>query len=52
MLISFAMICSCQNKIQPLNTTCSTENGSGRTRTALIERLNALDEKVNALDKK
>jgi hypothetical protein len=53
MIISFAMICSCQKQ----DSTAEQQLAQRKTEldareTALIERLNALDEKVNALDKK
>jgi hypothetical protein len=53
MLISFAMMCSCQKQ----DSAAEQQPAQRKTEpdaheTALIERLNALDEKVNALDKK
>jgi len=53
MLISFALICSCQKQ----DSAAEQQPAQPKTEvdaheTALIERLNALDEKVNALDKK
>ena len=53
MLISFAMICSCQKQDSAAEQQPAQPKTEVDTReTALIERLNALDEKVNALDKK
>jgi hypothetical protein len=53
MLISFAMICSCQKQDSAAEQQLAQPKTEVDTReTALIERLNALDEKVNALDKK
>ena len=53
MLISFAMICSCQKQDSAAEQQLAQRKTEVDTReTALIERLNALDEKVNALDKK
>ena len=53
MLISFAMICSCQKQDSAAEQQPAQRKTEVDTReTALIERLNALDEKVNALDKK
>jgi hypothetical protein len=53
MLVSFAMICSCQKQ----DSAAEQQLAQPKTEvdaheTALIERLNALDEKVNALDRK
>ena len=53
MIISCAMICSCQKQ----NSAAEQQLPQRKTEldareTALIEKLNALDEKVNALDKK
>ena len=50
MIISFAMICSCKSKIQPLNNNLL--NGKRNWTHARLERLNALDEKVDALNKR
>jgi hypothetical protein len=53
MLVSFAMICSCQKQDSAAEqqlAQCKKEVDARET--TLIERLNALDEKVNALDKK
>ena len=53
MLVSFAMICSCQKQDSAAEQQPAQRKTEVDTReTALIERLNALDEKVNALDKK
>jgi hypothetical protein len=53
MLVSFAMICSCQKQDSAAEQQLPQRKTEPDTReTALIERLNALDEKVNALDKK
>jgi hypothetical protein len=53
MLISFAMICSCQKQDSAAEQQLPQRKTEPDAReTALIERLNALDEKVNALDKK
>jgi outer membrane translocation and assembly module TamA len=53
MLISFAMICSCQKQDSAAEQQPAQRKTEVDTReTALIERLNALDEKVNALDEK
>src|SRR5207249_2372789 len=53
MLISFAMICSCQKQDSaPEQQLAQRKTEPEARETALIERLNALDEKVNALDKK
>ena len=53
MLISSAMICSCQKQDSAAEQQPAQRKTEVDTReTALIERLNALDEKVNALDKK
>ena len=56
MLISFAMICSCQKQDsapeQQLAERKTEPEARGTALTPLIERLDALDEKVNALDKK
>jgi hypothetical protein len=53
MLISFAMICSCQKQDSAAEQQLAQRKTELDAReTALIERLNALDEKVNALDKK
>jgi hypothetical protein len=56
MLISFAMICSCQKQDSAAEQQPAQRKTEPEARetalTALIERLNALDEKVNALDKK
>jgi hypothetical protein len=53
MLISFAMICSCQKQDSAAEQQPAQRKAEVDTReTALIERLDALDEKVNALDKK
>ena len=52
-IISFAMICSCQKQDSTAEQQPAQQKTGLDTReTALIERLNALDEKVNALDKK
>ena len=53
MLISVAMICSCQKQDSAAEQQLAQRKTEVDTHeTALIERLNALDEKVNALDKK
>ena len=53
MLISFAMICSCQKQDSAAEQQLAQRKTEVDAReTALTERLNALDEKVNALDKK
>jgi hypothetical protein len=53
MLVSFAMICSCQKQDSAAEQQLPQRKTEPDTReTALVERLNALDEKVNALDKK
>src|SRR5258705_703537 len=53
MVISFAMICSCQKQDSAAEQQLAQRKTEPDARaTALIERLNALDEKVNALDKK
>ena len=53
MLISFAMICSCQKEDSAAEQQLAQRKTELDAReTALIERLNALDEKINALDKK
>jgi hypothetical protein len=53
MIISFAMICSCQKQDSAAEQQPAQRKTEVDTReTALIERLNALDEKVDALDKK
>ena len=53
MIISFAMICSCQKQDSAAEQQLPQRKTEVDARdTALIERLNALDEKVNALDKK
>jgi hypothetical protein len=53
MLVSFAMICSCQKQDSAAEQQLAQRKTELNAReTALIERLNALDEKVNALDKK
>ena len=53
MLISFAMICSCQKQDSAAEQQPAQRKTELDAReTALIERLNALDEKVNALDEK
>jgi hypothetical protein len=53
MLVSFAMICSCQKEDSAAEQQLAQRKTELDAReTALIERLNALDEKVNALDKK
>jgi hypothetical protein len=53
MLVSFAMICSCQKQDSAAEQQLPQPKTEVDAReTALIERLNALDEKVNALDKK
>jgi len=54
MLVSFAMICSCQKQDSAAEQQQLPQRKTepDTRETALIERLNALDEKVNALDKK
>jgi hypothetical protein len=53
MLVSSAMICSCQKQDSAAEQQLAQPKTEVDAReTALIERLNALDEKVNALDKK
>jgi hypothetical protein len=53
MIISFAMICSCQKQDSAAEQQLAQRKTELDAReTALIERLNALDEKVNALDKR
>jgi len=53
MLISFAMICSCQKQDSVAEPQVAQRKTEVDARdTALIERLNALDEKVDALDRK
>jgi hypothetical protein len=53
MIISFAMICSCQKQDSAAEQQLPQRKTELDAReTALIERLNALDEKVNALDEK
>ena len=53
MLISVAMICSCQKQDSAAEQQLAQRKTELDAReTALIERLNALDEKVNALDKR
>ena len=53
MLISVAMICSCQKQDSAAEQQLAQRKTEVDAReTALIERLDALDEKVNALDKK
>ena len=56
MLISFAMICSCQKQDSAPEQQLAERKTQPEARetalTPLIERLDALDEKVNALDKK
>ena len=53
MLVSFAMICSCQKQDSAAEQQLAQRKTELDAReTALIERFNALDEKVNALDKK
>jgi len=53
LLISFAMICSCQKQDSAAEQQLAQRKTELDAReTALIERLNALDEKVNALDKR
>jgi hypothetical protein len=52
LLISFAMICSCQKQDSAAEQQLAQRKTELDAReTALIERLNALDEKVNALIK-
>jgi hypothetical protein len=52
-VISFAMICSCQKQDSAAEQQLAQRKTELDAReTALIERLNALDEKVNALDKR
>jgi DNA repair exonuclease SbcCD ATPase subunit len=53
MIISFAMICSCQKQDSAAEQQLAQRKVELDAREdALIERLNALDEKVNALDKR
>ena len=53
MLVSFAMICSCQKQDSAAEQQLPQRKTELDAReTALIERLNALDEKVKALDNK
>ena len=53
MIISCAMICSCQKQDSAAEQQLPQRKTELDAReTALIERLNALDEKVNALDNK
>jgi len=53
MLISFAMICSCQKQDSAAEQQLAQRKTEVDAReTALIERLNALDEKVKALAEK
>jgi hypothetical protein len=53
MVISFAMICSCQKQDSAAEQQLAQRKTELDAREdALIERLNALDEKVNALDKR
>ena len=56
MLISFALICSCQKQDSAPEQQLAERKTEPEARetalTPLIERLDALDEKVNALDKK
>jgi|SRR5213080_1171034 len=53
MVISFAMICSCQKQDAVAEQQLAQRKVELDTREdALIERLNALDEKVNALDER
>jgi hypothetical protein len=53
MVISFAMICSCQKQDSAAEQQLAQRKVELDAREdALIERLNALDEKVNALDKR
>ena len=53
MIISFAMICSCQKQDSAAEQQLAQRKTELDAReTALIERLNALDEKVNALEKR
>jgi hypothetical protein len=53
MLISFAMICSCQKQDSAAEQELAQRKTELDAReNALDERLNALDERVNALDKK
>lgn len=52
-IISFAMICSCQKQDSAAEQQLAQRKVELDAREdALIERLNALDEKVNALDKR
>ena len=52
-IISFALICSCQKQDSAAEQQLPQRKTELDAReTALIERLDALDEKVNALDKK
>ena len=53
MVISLAMICSCQKQDAVAEQQLAQRKVELDTREdALIERLNALDEKVNALDER
>ena len=53
MLISFAMICSCQKQDSTVEQQLAQQKTELDTREdALIKRENALDERVNALDEK
>ena len=53
MVISFAMICSCQKQDAVAEQQLAQRKVELDTREdSLIERLNALDEKVNALDER
>jgi len=52
-VISFAMICSCQKQDSDAEQQLAQRKTESDAREdALIERLNVLDEKVNALDKR
>src|SRR5207248_1172831 len=52
-VISFAMICSCQKRDSDAEQQLAQRKTESDAREgALIERLNVLDEKVNALDKR
>src|SRR5437667_6952968 len=52
-VISFAMICSCQKQDSAAEQQLAQRKTESDAREdALIERLNVLDEKVNALDKR
>ena len=52
-IISFAMVCSCQKQDSTAEQQpAQQKTGLDARETALIERLNGLDEKVNALDRK